>query len=165
MYLRSLGYVKSGIPYYVIRKDTLIENKGFIAFPIAWHSDDATVAIMARNGIATTRDVLFSFRISGESISSKENNSETLMYKLDATVLYYQWYREYVSHIVPSSTNDLFYKNALLSSINGKRSKEYVLWIRCSKIAAILSNTLTIMKHKVITKTKFAMLLLIKMFA
>lgn len=92
IYLRSTGKISGGIPFYLFKRNELVENRGFINFPTAWFSDDATVIRLAKNGIVTHPEVLFSFRYSDINISNVRNNRQLLFYKLSATEDFYLWY-------------------------------------------------------------------------
>lgn len=60
----------SGIPQYLFKRESLLSIGGFVNLPMAWFSDDATVALLADKGICFCPQCLFSFRISANSISS-----------------------------------------------------------------------------------------------
>lgn len=63
--------IYSGIPYYVFKREPLVSNGGFERFPYGWFSDDASVIKqIGGSGLVASDRVLFSFRISSESISS-----------------------------------------------------------------------------------------------
>lgn len=62
----------SGIPQYVFKRQALLNIGGFVNYPMAWYSDDATVSLLAQTGVAVCPDNLFFFRLSGESISTKK---------------------------------------------------------------------------------------------
>lgn len=59
------------IANYVFRTKQLKEVGGFVNLPLAWGSDMATCNVMAKNGVANTREILFGFRMSGLNISSQ----------------------------------------------------------------------------------------------
>ena len=69
------GHVEC-VPNYIYRTKRIKEIDGFVDFPLAWCSDTATNNLMAENGCVTSKNILFSFRMSGENISSisKKNN-------------------------------------------------------------------------------------------
>lgn len=92
VYLRCKGDVLSGIPYYIFKRLALLEKGGFLNFPAAWFSDDATIIRLAQNGLVSHGDILFSFRMSGQNISSVLNNYQMLSKKLLATELFYRWF-------------------------------------------------------------------------
>lgn len=71
MIFREAG---TGLQHYIFRRDTLMANGGFVNFPYAWFTDDATVVLMARNGIAIHPEILFTARISDISITGRRNS-------------------------------------------------------------------------------------------
>lgn len=91
-------WIGSGIPFYVFRRDSLMRIGGFAQYPLAWFSDDATVLRLAENGIITLNEVLFSFRWSGLSISSKKNKYSSLKEKIKATNLFLNEGLQYISN-------------------------------------------------------------------
>ena len=65
--------MKGGIPQYVFKRKVLIERGGFISFPKAWASDDATAIMMADNGVINSQKHLVRFRWSDINISSDKS--------------------------------------------------------------------------------------------
>lgn len=76
---------------YVFRTSTLKNAGGFVYQPYAWFSDLLTVANLLDKGQANTKDVLFSFRLSGENISSTTRDKRMDRMKLAATIGYDEW--------------------------------------------------------------------------
>lgn len=66
----------SGIPQFVFKRKALVSLGGFVYFPYAWCSDDATVAALSPNGLVISKQTLFSFRFSGMSISTRKVTSK-----------------------------------------------------------------------------------------
>lgn len=66
----------SGIPQFIFKRNALVALGGFIYFPYAWCSDDATVAALSPNGLVISKQTLFSFRFSGVSISTRKVTSK-----------------------------------------------------------------------------------------
>lgn len=93
-----------GIPQYVFRRSTLESIGGFIDFPIAWGSDDATAFLLAKKGIVCSSEYLVRFRNSGKNISSEGNY---LIEKASALMMYYAYYYE---NILPLLSDDTIYK-------------------------------------------------------
>ena len=91
MYLVQQKKLISGVPFYVFKHQALKDMGGFVNFPSAWFSDDATAIQLAKDGMVIHQEVLFSFRNSGLNISSTLNTISLLMKKLSATELYYLW--------------------------------------------------------------------------
>lgn len=79
------------ISNYVFRTKALVDEGGFISFPCAWFSDDATIISMAKNGMVNTSLILFRFRSSDINISG-QYNFEILKKKIYATDLFYDWF-------------------------------------------------------------------------
>lgn len=82
------------IANYAFRTKTLQAKGGFVEFPLAWYSDDASVMMMAEHGCANTAQMLFNFRSSGESISSRKLSERDAFRKATATVLFDQWFQK-----------------------------------------------------------------------
>ena len=93
-----------GIAEYVFRKSALEAIGGFIDFPMAVGSDNATALLMAKNGIVCSGDFLVRFRYSGTNISSEGNY---LIEKAAAVMMYYAYYFE---NILPLLSDDTIYK-------------------------------------------------------
>ena len=93
-----------GIAEYVFRKSALEAIGGFIDFPMAVGSDNATALLMAKNGIVCSGDFLVRFRYSGKNISSEGNY---LIEKATAVMMYYAYYFE---NILPLLSDDTIYK-------------------------------------------------------
>lgn len=91
LYNWMLARIGSGIPYYVFKKEALIEISGFKKYPLAWFSDDATVFELSKNGLAFYDEVLFSFRFSGINITTKRNSKTVLASKLEALRRFDEW--------------------------------------------------------------------------
>lgn len=77
---------------HVFRTSALKAAGGFVDFPYAWKSDSATVLMMsAGGGSAKSGSVLFSFRMSGENISSQKNAAGVCRKKIDAVTGFKEW--------------------------------------------------------------------------
>lgn len=76
---------------YVFRTSALKAAGGFVNFPYAWKADSATILMMGGNGCAKTSPALFSFRMSGENISSRKNDAEVCRKKLEAVLGFKEW--------------------------------------------------------------------------
>lgn len=150
-YAWKRGYIKSGIPFYIFNKTALINMGGFINFPLAWYSDDATVLNIAKDGIATCNDVLFSFRYSNKSITTKKNDRRTLKFKLDATDLFYCWYRKHIENIEPKNKYEYFYKKNIINNIEQYKRNESLTWLVSSTFTAILYHSIRLIKTKTTT--------------
>ena len=79
----------SFVSEYIFRRESLVRGGGFVSFPYAWHSDDATwLMIGNEHGICTIPGERVLWRSSGENISSDRSiHSE----KLAATCAFLDW--------------------------------------------------------------------------
>ena len=80
---------------YIFKTGFLKAAGGFKYFPLGWFSDDITALICSENGVARSQAVLFHFRHSGISISTKENVYDHL--KSQATISSHKWIRKQVT--------------------------------------------------------------------
>ena len=69
--LEIQGKFVSGLPQFVFNRKSLLRIGGFVDYPLAWYSDDATVSLLSQSGMAVCAENLFFFRLSGDSISTK----------------------------------------------------------------------------------------------
>lgn len=87
--LRMEGRLWSFMPDHVFRKTALDRGGGFVRFPLAWNSDDATWVLLAGDkGIGTIPGPRVRWRWSGDNISSRP---ELALRKLEADRLYLDW--------------------------------------------------------------------------
>lgn len=77
------------IANYVFKTKSLKNAGGFVEFPLAWNSDTATTALLAKNGVANTKDILFNFRMSGYNISSLNKDNKSITKKKYQAMLCY----------------------------------------------------------------------------
>ena len=96
--------VGSAIGHVIFNREKLCIRGGFVNFPMGWGADDATIIMMGNNGICFESDILFSFRMSGENISSKTDDYLTLKRKIEAHKLFYNWMKLYI-YETPAKTH------------------------------------------------------------
>lgn len=89
----------SCVSNYCYRTRKLKDIGMFPDFPLAWFSDDAANIAMAKNGCATTLEVLFSFRLSGHNISSHWGDKEDCMKKVQATICFSKWIEKHMKSL------------------------------------------------------------------
>lgn len=111
VYYKRQG-MKSGIPQYVFKRGALIDAGGFVNFPHAWASDDATAILMAKNGVGFCNKCLVKFRISsGINITSDQRLMPS---KTKAMLMYYQWLKGQLSTIkAVDEYTDYLYRNTV----------------------------------------------------
>lgn len=109
----SREILSSASEYIFTRKR--YEECGFVEFPLAWCSDDASWAQMGREkGIDTIYGTPVGLRMSGENISSKEDNFST---KFLSDSLYVQWIHQHFPDI-----DESYYYQYLRSKLYGNHT-------------------------------------------
>ncbi len=86
---------------YVFKTHPLRGMNGFPDFPTAAFSDSATAIYLSKNGIATTKDILFTFRISNENLSCAENYSKNAEKGVWANLMFLDWYKQHFHQHYP----------------------------------------------------------------
>lgn len=134
------GRIGGGVPFYIFRRKTLESIHGFKHYPLAWHSDDMTALMMADKGIVFYPEILFSFRLSGESISSKQNNVNTLRMKIEATNQYIDDLCGLLSSIESHSDIEEFCRTNLIQSLPSYKKAYLQDWFWSSTKKAVVKN-------------------------
>lgn len=122
LYVWTSRWIGSGIPFYMFKRDALMSVGGFVNYPLAWFSDDATVFKLADNGVVTYNKTLFAFRESGESISTFSNTKESLRAKYKSTKMFYDEHLAFLKEYVPQTDEE-----AHLMFVIKKRFKRLIL--------------------------------------
>ncbi len=139
IYLLQRHYISGGVPFYIFKKEALMRIGGFYDFPMAWGSDDATAIKLSDNvGVVSSSEILFSFRMSGENITSKSNNYQALRNKISARDLYYKFLQDQLATIYISSRLDEVYLNYLMTTLNQAISQSIYELICVSKLDAVI---------------------------
>lgn len=74
LYRKLTGETRSSLGEYVFKKTVLLD-KGFHDFPLGWHSDDMAVLECSNfNTVYTINEAIVFIRVSGMSISGREDN-------------------------------------------------------------------------------------------
>lgn len=92
------GYTISCVSNYIFKRKTLIERKGFISFPHAHFSDDATAFAMSNLGIACIPKNCMNFRVSDINLSN-QGDYKVAIQQIKATDLFMSWYIKHVAKI------------------------------------------------------------------
>lgn len=122
LYHWSIDYFVGGIPFYVFKREELVRKGGFINFPLAWRSDEATVFSLASHGVVCVNQVLFSFRNSNLNITSKVNDYNTLLKKIKATEMCLSWFDVFQKSICAKDNTDTFQLQYICQCIREKMS-------------------------------------------
>ncbi len=96
---------------FMFRRKAFCEIGGFISFPLATYSDDATWMALSRNGVACSAAVLYLWRASGENISTRCDNA---IGKLEACEQFRLWFRKFAEGLVSESDEETFLQGRLL---------------------------------------------------
>lgn len=108
--------MKSGIPQYVFKRQPLIEAGGFVDFPHAWASDDASAMLMAKHGVVFCNECLVKFRYSsGINITS---NQSIMPGKTKAMLMYYEWMKGQLSIIKPVDAYTTYLYNNTVGNLS-----------------------------------------------
>ena len=103
-YSKNVLHLASVASEFMFRRAAFVRTGGFVEFPLAWHSDDATWLNLAERGMAWTPEILFSFRQSGANISSR--NDMSVIAKHRASEEYRVWLAAKLAEIAPESEAD-----------------------------------------------------------
>lgn len=96
---------------YVFNKKQLDALRGFYDYPVAWFSDDRATIEMAANGVASTKDIMFTMRNSELNISSEDNcSTASALAKVTACKQFLLWFNDY-SKAIPNDNS--LYENRL----------------------------------------------------
>jgi len=115
---------------FMFRREAMAKAGGFVYFPLAFFTDDATWAKLAENGVACSMQRLFSFRFSGMNISSNHESSSRMMEKLQACFSYADWMRDFLEGHKCSSEEEKAIKAEIERGIVNKQI-EWINWTTC----------------------------------
>lgn len=109
-YFHMLHGMKGGIPQYIFRREALVNKGGFVNFPKAWASDDATALMMSGNGVVTSQEHLVRFRWSSINIS---NDRRCGLEKFQARLLFSKWLQEHQTAVGEDERWKTFYQRTV----------------------------------------------------
>lgn len=103
------------IANFIFKTIPFQKTGGFISFPLAMSSDDATTFMMASNGVANIQATTFDFRLSGINISyPKKESIEIRLKKIEAANMFCGWMEQFMK----DHDTMLLQDQELLSKIN-----------------------------------------------
>jgi len=113
------------LPNFIFRKSKLDAIGGFVNLPLAWGADDATSCRLAlEGGVGYCDEILFSWRFSGENISSRQDN---LMTKLTSRLLLYDYFnKQIVISLKEDNIISEYYKKITISNLKRAIQREIV---------------------------------------
>jgi glycosyltransferase involved in cell wall biosynthesis len=90
--------ISSFVIEYIFSRKTYETKGGFEKFDLAWCSDDATwIKFGVGKGITTLNGAIVNWRYSGINISSKIEDTSTLLRKINASEEYIRWVNTFLS--------------------------------------------------------------------
>ena len=96
---------------FCFRRSELVCVGGFYKLPLAWFSDDISVALLAaKHGVVNTREFCFQYRENGQTITSSGNTRE----KMNALLLSKDWYSRFIQENDVYNEEDGKYKKLIL---------------------------------------------------
>lgn len=128
----TLQYAKGGmiscVSNYIYRENALKKIGGFISFPRAHYSDDATALALSLNGVACMDTNNFRFRVSSINLSNR-NDYIIVKEQLKATEQYMGWSLNHIKEL-DTNSGDYFeracyggFKSRYINMINVLTSK------------------------------------------
>lgn len=102
--------MRGGIPQYIFKRRTLVEKGGFVSFPKAWASDDATALLMSDCGVVNSQEHLVRFRWSSINIS---NDRRCGLEKFQARLLFSKWLQEHQTAVGEDERWETFYQRTV----------------------------------------------------
>jgi glycosyltransferase involved in cell wall biosynthesis len=90
---RRLNYETSNfISEYIFRKKRFYECEGFVSFPAAWATDDATwIKLGLKTGICTIGDATVKWRQSDKNVSGSKSDKIIQQQKKKASLMFVNW--------------------------------------------------------------------------
>lgn len=90
------GKIDARMPEFIFSTKHFKANGGFISFPMAMRTDNATVIQCAfERGIRTIEDSFVRWRLSGENVSSGQNSVEKHLVFYRAIVSFFNWLNDF----------------------------------------------------------------------
>ncbi len=135
------GGRKSWIGDYLFDTKELKEIGGFIWFPYAWGSEEATVYFLAsRNGIANSNEFGFQYRVNRLSITHSTLN---LKGKADSFIPYREWFQSFLETCPDFDETDPLYRQILKARFKSYFSDSICMIIRDDSSVNHLKNAIS----------------------
>ncbi len=106
--------MRGGIPQYIFKRKALVDKGGFVNFPKAWASDDATALMMSDKGVVTSQEHLVRFRYSGINISSDRKQG---LKKFKARLLFSKWLQNHPVEVEATKDWQRFYQKTVVDEL------------------------------------------------
>jgi glycosyltransferase involved in cell wall biosynthesis len=119
---RVFGYREIFAQNFTFKTNALREQSGFVDFPLAWGTDDATwFTLAARNGVVSTNKILCYWRWSELNIS----NVGSVDLRISAVGEFFSWLKNFVEGFRPIDKSDALLQQLILKKIPDTR-KAYI---------------------------------------
>lgn len=142
--------MRGGIPQYMFRSKRLIEKGGFVNFPKAWASDDATALLMAGNGVINSQEHLVRFRYSDINISSDKSCG---CEKVKARLMFSKWLNENITLAEGNDEWNKFYKKGINDFLPIYHKTTLIQTLRQLPLSQRWQSLKTIKESKIFTTT------------
>ena len=141
--------MKGGIPQYIFKRSALVEKGGFVNFPKAWASDDATALMMSDKGVVTSQEHLVRFRwsdinISGDRKYGLEKFKARLQFsrwlqqqRVETNDMADYWQRFYKQHV--ADYLPIYNKITLISTMNAMTWGHWIKGVQMLKGSDLFS--------------------------
>ncbi len=146
---RLKGNRQHYIPEVIFRRSKLLKSGGFVDYPLAWYSDEATCFLVGlENGLFFVDKVLFNWRYSSTNISKMGN----YLSRVEAGILYKEW----LAGVLKENCDKITCEDiSRLAKTRIEQNKKNVL-IRTAR-QNIFLGTLDIFKNGFVVRKKFGM--------
>lgn len=143
--------MKGGIPQFIFRRDSLVSRGGYVSFPMAWGSDDATALLLSDKGIVNSQEMLVRFRWSDINISSDQGRHSKKK-KIEARIKLCKWLKNEIKNIHFDNTDiGLYCQKYVMNGIDVHLKRILLKEILSSHKRDIISNIRTIYKANVVS--------------
>lgn len=141
LYAWTNQWIGSGIPFYIFNREALMAIGGFVNYPLAWFSDDATILKLSDKGVVIYNKTLFTFRYSTENISTAQNSKKSLSAKYKATKLFYDEHMSFINNYSPQNEEEEHLLSLIKKRLPRMIKKNKVRsQLKASSLTAILST-------------------------
>ena len=121
---RGVKHLSQFAADFMFRTCALRRIGGFISFPCAWFSDDATWMVLAKNGVACSQRALFLARASGTNISARK---DLVRQKVEAGECFRKFFRTLYGELVVTGPEDDILLRNLMSGVE-RRINQFAEW-------------------------------------
>lgn len=146
---RLKGNRQHYIPEVIFKRSRLVEIGGFVNFPLAWYSDEATCFLAGLDtGLYFVNEILFNWRYSDSSLSKTGH----YLSRIEAGLLYREWLIKIVKENYDKTTTENIFN---LANSRTEQNKKNVL-IRTAR-RNIFLGSLDILRNGFVVRNKFGM--------